>query len=132
VADVAAGVTGAVLDHSHEQQPEPAELDVATDPVLTMVEDRAESERSLHVPPAPLHFEQLLVGESQIGRGQAVVTGTQQPLAVELRLVRDGRLVDAEPSVTETTDQSPQRWRGAQLAVSSSRRDLVHSSDPSI
>src|SRR5665213_3663507 len=44
VADVAPGVAGAVLDDPHEQQPEPAELDVASDPVLTVMEDRTQPE----------------------------------------------------------------------------------------
>src|SRR5665213_2400737 len=86
VADVAPGVAGAVFDDPYEEQSEPAELDVASDPVLPMMEDGTESERSLHVPPAPLHFEQLLVGEGEIGGGETVVAGAQQPLAVQLRL----------------------------------------------
>src|SRR5665213_27206 len=114
VADVAPGVAGAVFDDPYEEQSEPAELDVASDPVLPMMEDGTESERSLHVPPAPLHFEQLLVGEGEIGGGETVVAGAQQPLAVQLRLSGNGRLVNSEPAVLETTDQSPEGRRGAQ------------------
>ncbi len=38
VTDVAPGVAGAVLDDADDQQREPAELDVASDPVLAVVE----------------------------------------------------------------------------------------------
>ena len=44
LADVAPGVTGRVLDDPHEQQPQPAELHVAADPVLAVMKDRAQSE----------------------------------------------------------------------------------------
>jgi hypothetical protein len=48
IADVTPGVAGPALDRPHEQQAEPAELpaqlDVAPDPVLAMVEDRSEPE----------------------------------------------------------------------------------------
>ena len=57
VANVAPGVAGRVLDDPHEEEPQPAELDVASDPVLSMMEDGPEPERSLHVPPASLHLE---------------------------------------------------------------------------
>jgi len=53
VTDIAPGVAGTVLDDADEQQPEPAELDVGTDPVLAVMEHRPEPQRSFHVAPAP-------------------------------------------------------------------------------
>ena len=44
VAHVPPGVAGAVLDDPHEKESEPAELDVAADPVLKMVEQGTEPE----------------------------------------------------------------------------------------
>jgi len=41
VAQVAPGVPGGVLDDPDQQQRQPAELDVAADPVLAVVEDGA-------------------------------------------------------------------------------------------
>jgi len=54
VADVASGVGGGVLDHAEQEQGEPAQLDVGADPVLAVVEDRAQAEGALHVAPAAL------------------------------------------------------------------------------
>lgn len=44
----------------------------------------------------------------------AVVADRRDPF--ELGFLRDGRLVDSEPAVTEATDRSPECRRGAQLA----------------
>jgi hypothetical protein len=44
VADVAPGVPGAVLDHPHEEKAQAAELDVASDPILAVVEHGTQSE----------------------------------------------------------------------------------------
>src|SRR5665811_2593221 len=47
VADVAPGLIGGVLDHPKQQQGQPAQLDVRADPVLAVVEDRAQAEGCL-------------------------------------------------------------------------------------
>jgi hypothetical protein len=52
VAGVAPVVADGVLHDPEEQQREPAELDVAADPVLAVVEDRSKTERALEVAPA--------------------------------------------------------------------------------
>ncbi|MEU5547907.1 hypothetical protein AB0G85_37305, partial [Streptomyces sioyaensis] len=50
----------------------------------------------LHVPPASLDFEELLVAERDVFRGQVRVGASQQVLAVEVLLGLDLRGVDAE------------------------------------
>ena len=85
---------------------------MTTDPVLSVMKDRTQSKRTFHVTPAPFHFEELLIGESEVSGGEAVVTRAQQPLAVELRLFGDGRFVDAVASVAEASSETPERWRG--------------------
>ena len=132
MADVAPGVVADILNGPDEEERQPAELDVAADAVFPMVEHRTESECALHVAPAPLDFEQLLVGEGEVRWGEAVVGGAQQALAVERLLACDGGLVDAEPSFGESSQQSLQRRRGAQSPASSSRLDFVQLSVPSI
>jgi hypothetical protein len=47
VADVAPRVAGGVLDDPDKQQGEPAQLDMAADAVLAVVEDRPQPERPL-------------------------------------------------------------------------------------
>lgn len=115
-ADVAPGVAAGVLHDPDRQQPEPAELDAAADPVLSVVEDRPESDRSLQVSPTPFDLQELLVGEGEISGREAVVTGLQEPLAVQLGLSGDGRLVDAEAeaAVLQPTDQAPESGSGAE------------------
>ena len=71
-------------------------MDVGADAVLAVVEHRAQPERAFEVPPAAFDGEQLLVGGGQVVWGQGGVGGTQQPLAVQVRLPFDRGLVDAE------------------------------------
>src|SRR4249920_38832 len=55
------GVAGAGLDDADEQQREPAEHDVGADAFLEAVIDRAQVQDLLHVAPAALDLEELLV-----------------------------------------------------------------------
>jgi hypothetical protein len=96
VADVAPGIVGGVLDDADEQQRQPAQLHMRADAVLAVAEHRAQPQRALHVPPAALDRDQLLVGGGEIVGGQREVGGAHQPLAVQVLLPLDRRVVDAE------------------------------------
>ncbi|MGO4752195.1 hypothetical protein AB4212_26900 [Streptomyces sp. 2MCAF27] len=63
---------------------------------LKAVIDGPQVDDLLHVPPAPLDFEELLVTERDVLGGQARVGVSQQVLAVEVLLGLDLRGVDAE------------------------------------
>ena len=75
VGDVAPGVAGGVLGDPDEQQREPAQLDVGTDAVLALMEDRPQFEGAFHVAPAAFYGEELLVRGSQILRCQGGIGG---------------------------------------------------------
>src|ERR1035437_6578219 len=95
VADVAPGVAGGVLGDPDEQQGEPAEVNVAANPVFAVVEHRPQAQGAFHVSPAAFNSEQLLVRRSEIFGGQRQVGGAQQPLAVQVRFTFRRAVVDA-------------------------------------
>ncbi len=73
VADVAPGVVGFVFDDADEQQRKPAEQDVCADAVLAAAVHRSQIEGALHVPPAALDLQQLLVVQRDVfGRQRRV------------------------------------------------------------
>ena len=90
VSDVSPGVAGCVLDDSDEEQPEPAELDMGVDAVLAVVEHRSEPRGPFHVSPPVFNPVELFVGLGEIGRGEAVVGNSDEPLAVEVGIFGDG------------------------------------------
>ncbi len=94
--DVAPGAVGGVLDHPQEQQGEPAQLDVSSNPILAVVEHRPQPQSALHVQPSRSTCSRLLVGRGQIVLGEGGVGGAQQPLAVQVLLALDRRSVDAQ------------------------------------
>jgi hypothetical protein len=87
---------GLVLGDADQQQREPAEDDVGADAVFLAVADGAQVQRGLHVAPAALDLQQLLVAQRDILRAQGRVRGAQQELAVQVRLAVDGAAVDAQ------------------------------------
>ena len=96
VAEVAPGVARRVFRHTGEEQPEPAQLDVASDAVFAVVVDGPKPQRALQVAPSRLDLGELLVGKGEVGRGEGVVVAADQPLAVEVGVPVDGGRVDAE------------------------------------
>jgi len=100
VADVAPGVAGGVLDDPDQQQREPAQLGVGADPVLAVVEYRAQPEGALHVAPTAFDLQQLLVGRGEVFGGQGGIGGAQQPLAVQVLLAFDGSTTPGVVSVS--------------------------------
>jgi len=100
----------------------------------SVVEDRPESERSLQVPPTPFDLQELLVGEGEISGRQAVVTGLQQPLAVQLGLSGDGPLSMRKRKRPSCSRRTRRQRAGVVRSrpASSSRRDALHSSVPAI
>ena len=67
---------------------------MGADAVLAVVEYRAQPERAFEVAPAAFDGEQLLVGGGEIVGGERGVGGTQQPLAVQVRLALDRGVAD--------------------------------------
>src|SRR5262249_14790760 len=96
VPQVAPGVAGGVLGDPDQQQGQPAQLDVGADAVLAVVEYRPEPQRALHVLPPAFDGDELLIGGGQVVRGQGLVRGAQQPLAVQVLFAADGAAVNAQ------------------------------------
>ena len=71
------GLAGAGLDDPDQEQREPAEHDVGADALFEAVVDRAQVEDLFHVPPAAFDFQELLVAQRDIGRGQVRVRAAQ-------------------------------------------------------
>src|SRR6266702_7415979 len=65
-AQVRPGAAAGVLGDPGEQEGEPAEDDVGADALFLAVADRAEVDDLLHVAPASLDFEELLVSEGDV------------------------------------------------------------------
>lgn len=96
LANVAPGVAGVVLGDPDQQQAEPAQLDVGAEPVLPVVEHRPQPQRAFQIPPAVLDLGELFVGGGQIGCGEGVVGGADNPFAVEAGIGGDRGLIDAQ------------------------------------
>lgn len=113
--DVAPGVARRVLDHPAEEEPEP-ELDVGADALLVLVEDRSEPKCPLPVrPPAPYPVA-LLGGVGEVGRGEGVVGGVEEPLAVEVGVSGDRSLVDTQFVILGRPAEGGETWAGPELA----------------
>jgi hypothetical protein len=75
---------------------QPTQLDVSADPVLTVMEHRPQTEGALHVAPATLDGQELLVGGGEVLGGEGDIGGAQQSLAVQVRLTFGSGGVDAQ------------------------------------
>src|SRR5665811_622441 len=106
VAHDAPALAGGVLHDANEKQRQPAQLHVRTDAVLTEVEHRAQTQRPLQVAPAALDLVELLVGECQIGGGESLIGGAQEPLTVETLVTGDGGAVEAQPALLGAPEQA--------------------------
>lgn len=96
VVEVVPGLAGGVLDDPDEQKGEPAEQDLGANAVLEPVIDRPQLQVGLHVAPAPLDFQELLVAQGDVLGGQVRVAAAQEILAVQVGFGFDLGLVDAE------------------------------------
>ena len=85
-----------VLGDAGQEQGEPAEGDVGADAVLAAVVDRPQVDDLLHVAPAALDFQELLVADGDVLGGQLRVRGPEQVLPVEVLLGLRLRRVGAE------------------------------------
>src|SRR5271170_799341 len=85
-AQVRPGAAAGVLGDPGEEEGEPAEQDVGADALFFPVVDGAQVDDLLHVPPAALHFEQLLVAQGDVLGAHLGVGCPQQVLAVEVLL----------------------------------------------
>jgi hypothetical protein len=95
VAGAGPGGVGAGFHDAGQQQCEPAEHDVGADAVFEPVIDRPQVQDLLHVAPAALDLEELLVAQRDVLRGQVWVAGAQQVLPVQARVGGDLRGVEA-------------------------------------
>ena len=68
VAQLGPGPVAGVLGDAGEEQGEPAEDDVGADAVLAAVVDGPQVDDLLHVAPAALDFQELLVAERDVFR----------------------------------------------------------------
>ena len=66
-----------ILRDPGQQQGQPAQDDVGADPFFLRVVDGARVDDLLHVPPAALDFEQLLVADGEVFCGELRVGGPQ-------------------------------------------------------
>src|SRR5260370_8723240 len=100
-----------------------------------MVEDRPEPERPLQVPPPPCDLVELLVAVGEIGRGERVVRGPDEPFAIEVGVLADRRLVDAQLLVLGPPAEPGEAGGGAQLAAELAPalpRPLASPADPTL
>ena len=98
VADAVPCLLGALLGDADQQQREPADEHVGPDAVFQAVEHRAQQQGGFEVPEPALGLQQVLVRGRDFGRGQVLVGGGQQVLAVQLGLGGDRSPVDDEPA----------------------------------
>ena len=94
--DPVPGLAGLVLGDADEQEGEPAQDDMGADAVLAAMVDGAQVDDLLHVSPAALDFEELLIAERDVLGGHVRVGAAQEVLAVEVLLGLDPRLAGAE------------------------------------
>jgi hypothetical protein len=97
------GLSGGGLGDPGKERGEPAEQDVSVDALLLAVEHRPQVDDLLHVPPAALDLEQLLVAERDVLGGHLRVGCAQQVLAVQV-LLGLGVEADDEPFVLADPD----------------------------
>src|SRR6266581_2926980 len=95
-AQAVPGLAGGGLGDADQQQGQPAQGDVGADPVFQVVTDRAQVDDLLHVAPAALDFQQLLVAQGDVGGGDLGVAAAEQELAVQPRSGPDPGGVDAQ------------------------------------
>ena len=91
-------------------------MHVGADAVFFAVAHGAQVQRRLHVAPAALDLQQLLVGQRDVLGGERRVAGAQQVLAVEVGLGGDGGLVDPQQPGLGGAQEALQPALGLQLA----------------
>src|SRR6266567_533088 len=98
-AQVRPGVAAGVLGDAGEEKGEPAQDDVGADALFLAVVDRAQVDDLLHVAPAALDLEQLLISQGDVLGGHLRVGGAQQVLAVQVLLgLRPGGVDAQQPA----------------------------------
>ncbi len=85
------GLVGFMLNDAHEQERQPAEEQVGSDPVWQMVVDAAQFEGGLQGPEGVLDLAELLIAEGDVLGAEAGAGRGEQELPVELRLVCGAR-----------------------------------------
>ncbi|WP_405088491.1 hypothetical protein [Microbispora sp. NBC_01389] len=80
------GHAGLGLNDADEQQGEPAQDDVGADAFFEPVVDRPQVDGLLHVAPAALDFQELLVAQGDVLGAEVGVTAAKEVLAVEVGL----------------------------------------------
>ena len=101
VADAVPCLLVALLGDADQQQREPADQYVGPEAVFEAVEHRARQQGGFEVPEPALSPQQVLVGQRDLDRGQVLVGGGQQVLAVERGLGCDRGVVDEKPAGCE-------------------------------
>lgn len=84
LAKIASGVVDAAPAHLDEKKSQPAEQVVGLDRFFVAVVHRPQLRSGLHVPPAPLQLEQLLVAQGDLLGTELGVRAPQQELAPEM------------------------------------------------
>src|SRR5579871_3103016 len=114
--DVAPRVPGTDLGDACEQQGEYRDGHVRLDAPGTPVKDRSHAQPRLHLAPALLDAQKLLVAEREVLGGERVVVGGDDPLAVVALCLLDGAAVDAEPTACELPEVLAIAGTGDQFA----------------
>jgi hypothetical protein len=117
VAHAGPGAAGGGLDQADEQQRQPAQQHVGADAVLAPVIDRPQVEELLHVPPAALDGDQLLVAQRDVLRRQGRVGAAQQELAIQLGFGGDCPPVEAQQSAGCDIQVAVQAGLGGELSA---------------
>jgi hypothetical protein len=117
VAHAGRGAAGGGLDQADEQQRQPAQQHVGADAVLAPVIDRPQVEELLHVPPAALDGDQLLVAQCDVLGARLRVGAVQQELAVQLGFGGDRLGVEAQQSAGCDLQVAVQAGLGGELSA---------------
>jgi len=86
------------------------------DPLILPMINRPQIQGCLHRAEGPLHFEKLLIAQSDVFRAQGVISGGDDVLAVQMRFLPDLALVDLDASIFELPEIASHRPVGQQRA----------------
>jgi hypothetical protein len=106
-----------VLGDPGQEECRPAEGNAGADPVFAPVPDGAQVDDLLHVFPAALDFEQLLVPDGDVFRGQVGVRGAEQVFPVQVFLGFRLRGVDPEQAARGNAQVAVQAGPGGDDAA---------------
>jgi len=103
------GVPRFSLRDAHQHERQETEKHMRLDAFILPMMNGPQIQGRFQGAEGPLHLQKLLVPQGDVFRGQAVVTGGEDVLPIQMRLLPDLALVDLDASVLELPEVSPKR-----------------------